>query len=82
LLKKISIAEGKTLEELISEAILKYLNISDSEVRVELHLKLCKKYISEAEEFLTRKDYVQASEKAWGAASQIIKALAAKEGES
>ena len=34
----------------------------------------------EAEDFLARKDYVQASEKAWVAASQMLKALAAKEG--
>ncbi len=27
-----------------------------------------------------KKDYVQASEKAWGAAAQIVKALATKEG--
>jgi hypothetical protein len=73
-------SEGKTLEELISEATLKHLNINDSESRVELHLKLCEKYIREAEEFLAKKDYVQASEKAWGAASQIIKAIAVKEG--
>ncbi len=44
-------------------------------------MRLCEKYLSEAEEFLAKKDYVQASEKAWGAASQIVKALAAKEGE-
>ena len=79
-LRRTSMSEGKALEELISEAILKHLNIPDPEVRVELHLKLCEKYISEAEEFLAKKDYVQASEKAWGAASQAIKALAVKEG--
>ncbi|RSN69205.1 HEPN domain-containing protein [Candidatus Korarchaeum cryptofilum] len=52
----------------------------DPEADVELHLKLCEKYLREAEDFLARKDYVQASEKAWGAASQMLKALAAKEG--
>ena len=30
--------------------------------------------------FLARGDYVQASEKGWGTAAQIVKALAAKEG--
>jgi hypothetical protein len=34
----------------------------------------------EAEEFLAKKDHVQASEKAWGAASQMVKAVAAREG--
>ena len=48
-------SEGKALEELVSEAILKYLNIPDSEIRVEPHLKLCEKYISEAEEFLAKR---------------------------
>ncbi|MEM0017838.1 MAG: PaREP1 family protein [Candidatus Korarchaeum sp.] len=33
----------------------------------------------EAEELLAREDYIQASERAWGS-SQIVKALAAKEG--
>ena len=79
-LKKRAESEGKTLEELISEVTLKQLNINDSESKAELHIKLCEKYIHEAEEFLAKKDYVQASEKAWGAASQIIKAIAAKEG--
>jgi uncharacterized protein (UPF0332 family) len=50
------------------------------EADVELHLKLCENYMKEAEDFLARKDYVQASEKAWIAASQMLKALAAKEG--
>jgi hypothetical protein len=30
--------------------------------------------------FLARGDYVQASEKGWGATAQVVKALAAKEG--
>ena len=74
-------SEGKSLEELVSEAIFRELDIKDPQTKAELHLKLCKKYMREAEEFLTRKDYAQASEKAWGASSQMVKALAAKEGE-
>ena len=72
--------EGKALEELVSETLLKQLNMTDPDVKVELHLKLCEKYMREAEDLLARRDYVQASEKAWGAASQIVKAVAAKEG--
>lgn len=79
-LEKISESEGKALEELISEAVFKQLNIVDPEAKVELHLKLCEKYTMEAEEFLEAKDYPQASEKAWGAASQMVKAVAAREG--
>lgn len=79
-LEKRAESEGKALEELISEAVFKQLNIVDPEARAELHLKLCERYMREAEEFLEGKDYVQASEKAWGAASQMVKAAAAKEG--
>ena len=63
------------------EALSKILNEPlDPETRVEIHLKLSEKYIKDAEDFLTKKDYVQASEKAWDAAAQIVKALAAKKG--
>lgn len=80
-LKERSGSEGKTVDEVIGNIILEQLGISDPEVRVEFHLKLCEKYLGEAEDFLSRADYVQASEKAWGAASQMLKAVAyAKEG--
>jgi uncharacterized protein (UPF0332 family) len=72
-------SEGKSLEELVGEAVFKQLDIADPEAKSELHLKLCEKYICEAEELLEKKDYVQASEKAWDASSQMVKALAAKE---
>uniref|UniRef100_A0A7C5UTY4 HEPN domain-containing protein n=1 Tax=Ignisphaera aggregans TaxID=334771 RepID=A0A7C5UTY4_9CREN len=72
---------GASVEELIVEILSKALNKPlDPEERVEIHLKLAEKYFREAEELLIKKDYVQASEKAWGAAAQIVKALAAKEG--
>jgi hypothetical protein len=72
---------GISEEELIIEALSKFLNEPiDPETKAEIHLKLSEKYIKDAEEFLTKKDFVQASEKAWGAATQIVKALAAKEG--
>jgi uncharacterized protein (UPF0332 family) len=63
------------------EALSKFLNEPlDPETKAEIHLKLSEKYLRDAEEFLTKKDLVQASEKAWGATAQIVKALAAKEG--
>jgi hypothetical protein len=37
--------------------------------RAEFHRGLAEKFLREAEELLTRGDYVQASEKAWGAAA-------------
>ena len=80
-LEKKAESEGKTIDETISNLLLEQLNVSDSEVRIELHLKLCEKYLKESEEFLGKADYVQASEKAWGAATQMLKAVAyAKEG--
>lgn len=80
-LEKRAESEGKSLEELIGEAMFRELDIKDPQTKAELHLKLCEKYIRESEEFLAKKDYAQASEKAWGASSQMVKALAAKEGE-
>jgi len=75
--KRIGVSE----EELVLEALSKMLNEPlDPETRVEMHLKLSEKYLRDAEGFLARGDYVQASEKAWGAASQIVKALAARKG--
>ncbi len=47
---------------------------------IEFYLKLCEKYLNEAEELLQKGDYLQASEKAWRVAAEIVKALAAKEG--
>jgi len=73
-------SEGKPLEELIAEAFLKQLNIKDPDTKVELHVSLCEKYLHEVTELLARKDYVQASEKAWGAAAQIVKASAIRRG--
>ncbi len=52
----------------------------DPPERSEFHRGLAEKLLREAEELLARDDYVQASEKAWGAAAQIVKAVAAKKG--
>jgi len=63
------------------EVLSKALNHPlDPNEKVELHLKLAEKFLREAEGFLVKGDYVQASEKGWGAASQMVKAVAAKEG--
>jgi uncharacterized protein (UPF0332 family) len=73
---------GASQEELIIEALSKALNEPlDVDAKVEVHLKLSKKFIDEAEGFLGRGHFVQASEKAWGVASQIVKAVAASKGE-
>lgn len=51
-----------------------------SELEVEKYLNLNGKYLREADELLKKKDYPQASEKLWGAAAQMIKAVAANRG--
>lgn len=70
---------GVSGEELILEALSEILNI-DPETKAEVHIALSEKYAREMNEFLEKGDYVQASEKAWGAASQILKAVASKRG--
>ncbi|RLG53747.1 MAG: hypothetical protein DRN99_06270 [Thermoproteota archaeon] len=72
--------EGVSIEELDAELLLEKLDAADPDAKAELHLKLCERYLSEAEAYLSKGDYVQASEKAWGAASQAVKAIAAKRG--
>jgi len=44
------------------------------------YLKLNGKYLEEAQALLSKGDYVQASEKFWGAAAEIVKAVAANRG--
>ena len=78
-LKEESEGTGVSKEELVLEALSKNLNEPlDPETKVETYLKLSEKYMREAEDFLFKKDYAQASEKAWDAAAQIVKALAIK----
>jgi hypothetical protein len=46
--------------------------------KAEDYLELNDKYLREAEALLEKGDYVQASEKFWGAAAEIVKAVAAE----
>jgi uncharacterized protein (UPF0332 family) len=79
-LKEEATKKGVPVEELMIEALSKYLNVSlDPDEKAEVHLRLSEKFLREAEGFLAKGDYVQASEKSWGAVAQIVKALAAKE---
>lgn len=48
--------------------------------KAEHYSNLMQKYLKEAEAFLAKGDYVQASEKLWGAAAEIVKVVAAKRG--
>jgi hypothetical protein len=49
---------------------------------VEDYLRLNGKYLKEAESLMEKGDYVQASEKFWGAAAEVTKAVAAKRGKT
>ena len=51
-----------------------------TEAEEKVNLKLNNKYLDEAEKLIKKKDYVQASEKLWGAAAEIVKVVAAKRG--
>lgn len=51
-----------------------------AEARTEEYLRLNSRYLEEAERFLEKMDLAQASEKLWGAAAEIVKAVAAKRG--
>jgi uncharacterized protein (UPF0332 family) len=80
-LREEALRRGMPMEEFAVEVLSKALNIPlDPNEKVELHLKLAEKFLREAEGFLAKGNYVQASEKGWVAASQMVKAVAAKEG--
>ena len=46
----------------------------------ENYLNLNHKYLKEAEDLIEKEDWVQASEKFWGAAATAVKSVAAKRG--
>jgi uncharacterized protein (UPF0332 family) len=79
-LREEALKKDISMEELIVEILSKALNHTlDPSEKVELHLKLAEKFLREAEELLAKGDYVQASEKGWDVAAQMVKAVAAKE---
>jgi hypothetical protein len=79
-LREEALKKDISMEELVVEILSKALNHTlDPSEKVELHLKLAERFLREAEEFLAKGDYVQASEKGWGVAAQMVKAVAAKE---
>ncbi|MBE0416018.1 MAG: PaREP1 family protein [Dehalococcoidia bacterium] len=45
--------------------------------KTEYYLSLMQIYLDEGERVLAQKDYLQASEKFWGAAAEMVKAVAA-----
>lgn len=68
------------LKGYLAVAALAIADRSMTHPETEHYLRLNGKYLAEAEELLKKKDYVQASEKLWGAAAEIVKAVAAERG--
>ncbi len=54
--------------------------MSETAVDISKYMELNGKYLREADQLLKKRDYPQASEKLWGAAAEMIKAVAAKRG--
>jgi len=52
----------------------------DVSEKAEHYSNLMVKYLKDAEAFLVKGDYIQASEKLWGAAAEVVKVVAAKRG--
>lgn len=48
--------------------------------KAEHYSNLLQKYFKEAESLLAKGDYIQAGEKLWGAAAEVVKVVAAKRG--
>lgn len=72
---------GASIEELALEALCRGMNERiDPLDRAELYARLSEKYLREADDLLAKKDHVQASEKLWGAAALMVKAVAASKG--
>ena len=68
---------GFSSEELAGEIILNELS-KDPEDGISFYVSLYNKYIKEAEDLIKKNDYIQASEKIWGAAASSVKAAAIK----
>ena len=67
---------GASIEELALEALCRGMDEEiDPSDRAELYARLSEKYLREAEDLLS-KDHIQASEKLWGAAALMVKAVA------
>jgi len=72
---------GMSIEELALEALYKGLNEKiDPSDKAEAYMNLSEKYLRDADDLLAKGDYIQASEKLWGSAALMVKAVAASRG--
>jgi HEPN domain-containing protein len=80
ILKEKAEGEDESIEGFLADVLLDYLDVNDPDSRAETYRRLSEKFLKEAEELLREGDLVQASEKAWGASAQKVKAAAAERG--
>ena len=62
----------------VADLLLDALSIQDPEESVKERMTVAEKYLNEAREYVNKGDAVQASEKLYKAAEEIVKALAEK----
>jgi len=81
-LGEVSVKMEMSIEGLALDAFKGMNEGMDPAERAELYLRLSEKYLRDAEELLAKGDLVQASEKLWGSAVLMVKAVAASRGVS
>ncbi len=69
-------AEKRGLD--IIDILVNAIDKSDPSSGIKIRIELAKKYLSESKDYLGRNDAVQASEKAYKAVEEVIKALTEK----
>ena len=81
-LGEVSVKMEISIEGLALDAFKGMNEGMDPAERAELYLRLSGKYLRDAEELLAKGGYLQASEKLWGSAVLMVKAVAASRGVS
>jgi hypothetical protein len=62
----------------VEDLLISLISKNDPREEIKLRLELARKYMKECEEYLKNGDSVQASEKAYKVAEEVVKALAEK----
>jgi len=70
------VKRARELDIDIEDLIITAISRSDPSNGLRLRLELARRYLNEAEDYVRRNDPVQASERAYKAAGEVVKALA------
>ena len=62
----------------VEDVLVNVISKGDPKEEVKLRLEIAKKYMAEVDEYIKKGDPVQASEKAYKVAEELVKALSAK----